>query len=295
MSAFRRAGLRTVWMWSLLGTVAAAQDPPCSQTLACSLARTHTSGTRTMSYRLFLPPDYEQASENYPLVVFLHGAGERGTDNLKQVSYHIDGLIDATQTSEFASFLVAPQLRPGGGDWSPRNANDLTLDIIENLTADYPIDPTRIYLTGLSLGGIGTTRYVWFEPDLFAAAVPMSGAISPLTPSQADTIRDVPFWLFHGDLDTVLPVSRSRNFVSVLEAAGGTPRYTEIAGGGHVIWSPIYSDWQHGTFGLYEWMFAQATAQPIPEPSSIVLLTVGLLGLAGARRRAHVRPVTSKP
>ncbi len=105
---------------------------------------------RTMPYRMFTPPGFEDAGSELPLVVFLHGSGERGRDNTAQVRNHINGLIEATQSDEFASFLVAPQL-PAGASWNANGRTDLGIDIIRSLTETLPIDEQRIYVTGLSL------------------------------------------------------------------------------------------------------------------------------------------------
>ena len=221
-----------------------------------------TDDGASMPYRLLAPPNVDQAGRQFPLIVFLHGAGERGTDNRIQMQLHIDGLRAATQTEEYASFLVAPQLPAGNTYWQPNYAYDLTLEIIDSLIADYPIDPSRIYVTGLSLGGNGSFNYISQLPDRFAAAVPLSGWGSS-SASTAERIRDIPQWIFHGTSDSVIPVSESRNMFYAVDQVGGGSLYTEIWGGPHGIWAPIYSDWQTDQHGLYPWLFSQQLpAQP---------------------------------
>ena len=211
-----------------------------------------------MPYRLFSPTVGDLHGEGLPLVVFLHGSGERGTDNRLQVATHIGGLIDATQSEEFAAFLLAPQL-PDNRGWNADGTNDLTLEIINSLTASLPIDVNRIYVTGLSLGGFGAFEYLTQYPDMFAAAVPMSGGFRP---DAAAIIRDIPVWMFHGDRDDTVSLSGSRDMYAAILTAGGSPLLTEIAGGTHVIWSPVYNDATNDRWGLYDWLFSQSRGQP---------------------------------
>ena len=218
-----------------------------------------------MPYRLFTPPGAESPGQDYPLVVFLHGAGERGRDNTAQVRSHIPGLINATQSDEFAAYLLAPQL-PSGASWNANGRTDLTMDIIESLLPSQSIDTDRIYVTGLSLGGNGSFNYLQRYPGFFAAAVPMSGWG---TPSRADEIADVPQWIFHGDRDSTVSRSGSLDMFENMTAAGGSPLYTEIPNGGHVIWSPIYDDARRETYGLYDWLYAQSL-DSTPESQTLV-------------------------
>ena len=229
-----------------------ADDVRAQRNLGESFVFENEAG-RTMPYRLFTPPGVEDAGSELPLVVFLHGAGERGRDNTAQVRVHIDGLIEATQNEEFSSFLVAPQL-PAGASWNANGRTDLAIDIIHSLTETLPIDEQRIYVTGLSLGGNGSFNYITRFPEMFAAAVPMSGWG---TPSRAADIVDIPVWMFHGDRDSTVAPSGSRDMHVAIQDAGGTSLLTEIAGGGHVIWSPIYGDASRDRFGLYDWLFGQ--------------------------------------
>lgn len=208
---------------------------------------------RTMPYRLFTPADADVGDREFPLVVFLHGAGERGRDNTAQVRVHINGLIDATQSEEYASFLLAPQL-PSGASWNMDGRNDLAINIIRSLQDTLPIDEQRVYVTGLSLGGNGSFNYITRFPEMFAGAVPMSGWGTPATAGQ---ITEIPIWMFHGDRDSTVPPSGSRDMYEAIRDAGGAPLLTEIVGGSHVIWSPIYGDAARNRFGLYPWLFSQ--------------------------------------
>lgn len=177
----------------LLASIASAQLA-LGQSLGEKRVFENAAG-QTMPYRL-LGPNTPDEDTRYPLVVFLHGAGERGTTNAIQMSAHIEGLRAATQTDEFASYLIAPQLPSGGTFWRADQPYDLTMDIIESLELELPIDSSRIYLTGLSLGGFGTMNYLQDFPDKFAAAVPMSGGGNPST---ADLVNDVPHLVLSRD------------------------------------------------------------------------------------------------
>lgn len=268
-----------------------------------------TSGHK-MAYRLYRPPNYTDPTAKIPLVIFLHGVGERGTDaqntSSTTISSHIGGLISATQGSTYSSYLLTPQVPPpntagySAGDSSPQFVNipfstgsytnsnapaestwmALTLQLLDQTIATTPnVDTHRIYLTGLSMGGYGAWDMLARRPNLFAAAVPMSGGGNTDT---APSIKNVPIWDFHGDMDTTVPVSGSRDMINALRAAGGDPKYNEIVNGGHAIWDPLYNDDPSSATGgqLYPWMFAQST----PEPTGIAILA--LSGLLLRRRRA---------
>lgn len=237
-----------MWIMIILSASASGAD------LSNSLALVYDDGAGNMlPYRLFLPSAHDEPGASHPLVLFLHGAGERGTDNLAQVNVHIDGLIDATQSEPFAAFLLAPQVPPGQG-WSHFGSDslapamDLTLQVVERLETEYAIDASRRYVTGLSMGGFGTFDVLAKRPEFFAAAAPMSGGGDP---TRAASMKDVPTWVFHGSQDSIVPANSSRVMVDALRNAGGAPRYTETTGK-HGIWAPIYDD---PTGELYSWMF----------------------------------------
>lgn len=234
--------------------------------LSNSVELQFSDGVNNLRARLYRPPGFDTSTNHCPLVLFLHGVGESGTDNVTQVSYHIDGLINATQGTNFAAFVLAPQL-PVGADWRQTQWRALTLAALQSVQTNYPVDSRRLYLTGLSLGAIGIYDYLPLRPDLFAAAVPMSGSGDT---NNAPLFKDVPIWMFHGELDATVPVSGSRNMFAALSAAGGSPRYTEIPGAGHVIWGPIYADSGNQ---LYPWMFSQVTT---PKPlTNVTLIPTG--------------------
>lgn len=240
-----------------------------------SVAGSVTVGNRTMPYRAIFPTNYDP-NRAYPLVLFLHGAGESGTDNLAQVNGNIAGLIAATRSDEFASILVAPQTNIG---WNGPAPLDLVEQILVEVAGTYEVDLRRQYLTGLSMGGFGTFYMAAERPDLFAAAVPIAGGFSP---SLAPNLLHVPLWAFHGDSDSVVPVENTRGIIRALRALGGNPRYTEYPGVPHDSWSVTYQD---ANRELYPWMFSQMLA--VPEPAGALLLMAGLL-LSQSRRRLKI-------
>lgn len=226
----------------------------------------------TMPYRLFTP-DSAEPDRKYPLVVFLHGAGGSGADNEKQLQdanrYGALTWVLPETRKRHPAFVLAPQ---SDVNWPcviipqldrPLTAKDvklcpgnplgqgarLALEIVDHLVATLPIDEGRIYVTGHSMGGAGTWHLISQRPQLFAAAVPVSGKPDPAT---AGAVKDVPLWNFHGANDEIEPVSTSRVMVEAIRKAGGTPLYTEYPGVGHEAYAYAYTE-----PALVEWLFAQ--------------------------------------
>src|SRR5260370_18954568 len=207
-----------------------------------------------LPYSMERPIGYD-AAKKYPLVVFLHGSGESGTDNKRQVSKHIGvpqgGSVFTLPASQakYPTFFVAPQAPlPGMAGWMgiPGQA---VLKLIASLEQQFSIDASRLYLTGLSMGGYGTWALVEGNPKLSAAAVPMSGGGDT---SKAGGIAQLPIWHFHGAIDPIVPVQQSRDMIAALMTTGGHPKYTEYPNGQHDIWDTAYTD-----PGLLPWLFAQ--------------------------------------
>ena len=250
-----------------------------AQTWQSGLAVSYSSGGYSMPYRVYLPANYS-SSHAYPLVLFLHGSGERGSDDQAQVNTHIDGLINETY-GNYPAILVAPQLPAGNTYWYSGNSYDLTLGILGQVEQNYSVNTNRLYLTGLSLGGFGTTQYAGDFPAMFAAIVPMSGANS-IPPSAGQPISRVPTWLFQGSSDTTVSPDYARNyFLNVTgnssinfnasyygypTAVSGSTRYTELPGWGHDIWEQIYGN---SDTAMYDWMFAQHL--PLASAGSVII------------------------
>lgn len=240
---------------ALVPATAGAADPA---------AKEFKSGGRTLPYRL-LTPDGTEAGQKYPLVIFLHGAGERGSDNKKQLAWFWDAkkpsVLTRPEVAAAKAFVLVPQC-PDSKKWvevpwekgsykSPEISEPLklTLDLTDALLKELPIDPDRVSIVGMSMGGYGALDAVQRRPELFAACVPICGAGDP---AKAKDIAHVPVWAFHGDADNVVPVKGSREIVEALKKAGAEPKYTEYPKVGHNSWSPAFEEKE-----FWNWILAQ--------------------------------------
>ncbi|MCL4202768.1 MAG: prolyl oligopeptidase family serine peptidase [Pirellulaceae bacterium] len=215
-----------------------------------------------------LPPGAAPNAQQYPLLVFLHGAGERGQDNRCQLVHGMNEFASDEIMARYPCFVAAPQC-PADQQWvdtpwsadSHRMADEptpvlrWTLELIDHLAERYPVDPRRIYLSGLSMGGFGVWELLARRPRQFAAAVIICGGGDPAT---APVIAHVPVWAFHGDSDPAVKPQRSRDMVRAIEQAGGSPKHTEYLDTGHDSWSVTYRDPR-----MYAWLFAQRTDGPV--------------------------------
>lgn len=214
-------------------------------------------------YRL-LRPDSIEPGKTYPLVLFLHGAGERGDDNTAQLVHGLREFVRPDRRRAYPAFVVVPQC-PLDCKWvevpwdglehslPEESSPNLRLchELLEKLSGELPVDRDRVYLTGLSMGGFGTFDAISRWPERFAAAVPICGGGDP-RPEVVSRFRSLPLWAFHGDQDQLVPPDRTRRMVAALQEAGGQPRYTEYPGVGHDSWTPAYAD-----DALFEWLFQQ--------------------------------------
>ena len=203
-------------------------------------------GEQTLPYRLLRPIKQEQ-SKRYSLVLFLHGAGERGDDNTAQLVHVAPELADQELRERYPAFVVAPQcpkeIKWVDVEWgstahdmqkSPSQPLSLVIDMMDSLIEELPIDPDRVYVIGLSMGGYGTWELLQRIPERFVAGVPICGGGDP---AYARKVAQVPVWAFHGDADQTVPVERSRNMIQAVRAAGGTAIYTEYPGVSHNSWT----------------------------------------------------------
>lgn len=215
----------------------------------------------SLLYR-FLKPAKIEAGKKYPLVLFLHGAGERGGDNDKQLIHGVKTFATEEFLTKYPCFVVVPQCptekKWSDIDWStnkvvfPEKESEtavLVMQCLDALEKEFPIDTDREYVTGLSMGGYGSWDAIARHPKRFAAAVPVCGGCDL---SFAKTIAHIPTWTFHGAKDQAVKVERSREIVDALKAAGGTPKYTEYPEVGHDSWNGAYKKRE-----MYEWLFAQ--------------------------------------
>jgi predicted peptidase len=223
-----------------------------------------------LPYRL-LEPKPIAAGKKYPLVLFLHGAGERGADNERQLIHGVPEFASPANRRKYPCFLIAPQC-PEKEMWvnlpwtvisvtqpkKPSPAMRLVFELLDMVIKELPIDRDRIYITGLSMGGFGAWDAICRRPDFFAAAVPICGGGDP---AQAAKIASLPIWVFHGARDEAVRPELSRTMVAALKKAGGHPKYTECPMEGHASWVPAYRDPE-----MMRWLFVQKRREGKGEP-----------------------------
>jgi len=207
----------------------------------------------TMRYRLMMPLDYDSAMK-YPLVVCLHGSSGSGHDNIKQIVTCLPAswLSNHENRKKYPAILFVPQCperMTWGGLKGARSVGALVMETLLAIEKDLPIDTTRRYITGNSMGGYGTWLLAAEYPEIFAAAVPICGGGDP---SLAQQLSQVPIWAFHGEKDMNVPVSGSREVIDAIKKAGGKPIYTEFPGKAHDISKEVIA-----TPGLLDWLFSQ--------------------------------------
>jgi predicted peptidase len=192
-----------------------------------------------LRYLLFLPQGYEATGEKkWPLILFLHGAGESG-NNLSKVKTHGPPKI-VEKKRDFPFIVVSPQSPRFG--WNPAALNGL----LDEVVASYKVDRDRVYLTGLSMGGFGTWALAAAHPERFAAIVPICGGGNP---ADAARLKDLPIWVFHGAKDPTVRVEQSEAMVNAIRKAGGKPKFTVFPEAGHDSWTEAYNDPE-----LFKWL-----------------------------------------
>ena len=246
-----------------------------STTLAQTQSRTQTgfldrtvalNGT-TYRYQVFVPASYDPA-QRWPVILFLHGASERGSDGYRQTQVGLGAAI-RMNAPRLPAIAVFPQATAESA-WTGTLAQ-VALTALDQTMSEYQTDSSRVYLTGLSLGGRGTWYIAYRNPKRFAAIAPICGWVSPqvrqLDPvvppdsgeqfnALARQLRQVPTWIFHGEVDPVVSVDESRKAFAALQAAGAPVQYTEVPGTGHNAWDPTY-----GSPRFWAWLFAQRRSQ----------------------------------
>lgn len=224
-----------------------------------------TASGDSLNYRL-LRPEVEQAGEKYPLVLFLHGAGERGSDNEKQLFHGSQMWLNPVNRENYPAFVLFPQC-PESGYWAyterpvsfepDRMPADVPLspvlavlkELLDTYLAMPQVDRQRIYVMGLSMGAMGTYDLAIRYPELFAAAIPICGTVNP---SRLEAAKGVKFRIFHGDADNVVPVSGSRQAYKALKSAGAEVLYMEFPGVAHGSWNPAFTQPD-----FMKWLFGQ--------------------------------------
>jgi predicted peptidase len=218
---------------------------------------TSTNGD-VLNYRQLIS-DYD-AITKYPLVIFLHGSGERGDDNESQLKWGVMNFATDRIMKMHHPIVIAPQC-PKNMSWenfsyenaslqpTPTEPMKLLIELINQAILNLPVDTNRIYITGLSMGGTGTFDAISRYPNLFAAAVPVCGGGDV---SKAQLFSHIPIWIFHGALDNSVNPVFSRDMVEALTKAGAHPGYTQYPETGHFSWIAAYSDEM-----MMEWLFRQ--------------------------------------
>lgn len=246
---------------AMTAACAIAGEPPAAGGF---VERELAAGGTVYRYQVYVPAP-GTVEGRPPVILFLHGSGERGRDNRLQLEVGLGPVVRA-RGGGFPAIVVFPQA-PGGSEWN--QLADVVFAQLDAVVSEFGGDPGRIYLTGLSMGGYGTWDLVLRAPDRFAALVPVCGGlVHPGRPSMsvrglegeadpyaavARRLRHVPVWIFHGARDELVPAEYSRRLHAAFEAAGATgAHYTEFPDAGHNSWDPAYALPE-----LWNWLFAQ--------------------------------------
>jgi predicted peptidase len=217
-------------------------------------------------YQVYVPPSYTP-SQRWPVILFLHGGGERGTDGLLQTQVGLGAAL-RKDAERFPAIVVFPQVPPDSF-WVGTPAR-VAMAALDRAVEEFRTDPDRVYLTGLSIGGNGTWYLAYRHPSRFAALMPICGWIVPdkewkltaelVVPSDsgqpyaalARRLRNIPTWIVHGEVDDVIPVKHSRLPAAALKEVGAPVQYLELVGTEHNSWDPTYASPK-----MIEWLFAQ--------------------------------------
>ena len=216
----------------------------------------------SLNYRLLAPLSVRPGG-SYPLVLFMHGAGEIGDDNLRQLEHGVRVFATEPVRAAHRAFVLAPQC-PSGDRWvdtewslprhtqaeEPTRALRLVRELLDSAMGELPIDRDRVYLIGLSMGGFAAWEMAARWPELWACVVPICGGGDE---SRAARMAELPIWAFHGALDALVIPERSRNMIAAIRSSGGRPRYTEYEFVEHFAWVPALQDGE-----VIRWMFEQS-------------------------------------
>jgi len=196
-----------------------------------------------LNYLLYLPNEYDQSEQVFPLVLFLHGAGERG-DDLENLKIHgIPKLINEGRSFPFIS--VAPQC-PNDGYWDRPEYVSTLISLVKTVMKDTRVDPKRVYGTGLSMGGLGTLAIAIKDPELFSAIIPICGGADL---EKIQRLNKLPMWIFHGDRDDVIPLDNSISIYQSLRSVNENVFLTVYAGVDHDSWTETYEN-----DDIYDWL-----------------------------------------
>jgi predicted peptidase len=257
-----RVLLLTITLGALgLAACASTRRAPAARGTGFVFETLHERGIE-YRYAVYAPRGYDPARP-WPLVVFLHGAGESGTDGTKMVAVGLGPAI-LRRATRWPAIVVFPQKPSEGTEWEEHEP--AVLEMVARARQVYTVDPQRIYLTGLSQGGHGTWVLGARHPDLWAALAPVcgyvesrragTGAFRGTVAELAEAVKALPIWALHGDADDVVPASETQAMIDALRAAGGTPKFSLLRGVNHNAWDPAYND-----PALAEWLFAQRRSE----------------------------------
>ncbi len=213
-----------------------AQNPPTSHQTGKTFKKTVKKEV-AFDYLLYLPESYSKKGEKFPLILFLHGSGERG-DSLALVAKH--GPPKVAETLNLPFIVVSPQC-PADRWWDVEALKFLLDDIFKK----YNVDKSRVYLTGLSMGGYGTWEMAWKYPGVFAAVAPVCGGGNK---HRVNLMKNVPTWAFHGAKDDVVPLETGQEIVDALKKSGGDVKFTIYPEADHDSWTETYNNPE-----LYKW------------------------------------------
>ncbi len=207
---------------------------------------------------LFLPSNYgKDPAQKWPLILFLHGSGTSSSNTDTLLFEALPQILGFTP--DFPFIVLSPQLtgKPGDEYWFQDKVEESVFSLLNEATAAYAVDTTRIYLTGVSIGGNGVWEYGLSHPERFAALVPVMGFVGDTTgfhvPADICDLKDKPIWAFHGAIDTIVPLEAEQSLVDALKACNGNIQFTVYPDGDHDISGKVYQDQE-----LYAWMLAQS-------------------------------------
>ena len=241
-----------------------------SQDLSLFQKKWMVQGGDTLPYRLLLPENYDH-TKKYPVIFFLHGAGERGNDNEKQLVHGAKVFLRDSIREKFPAIVIFPQCNTNSywsnvlrvyddktrifhfvKDEKPTRYMQLLNQLVKYVMGTYPVNEKQVYAGGLSMGGMGTFELVYRNPGLFAAAFPICGGANTGT---AKYMKNVSWWIFHGAKDDVVPPSHSEKMVESLKKAKAKVKFTLYPEANHNSWDPAFAEPK-----LFDWLFMQVKA-----------------------------------
>jgi predicted peptidase len=235
-----------LWLIALASVLTIVQSTGAGRRKEGFVARTYKGPEGEGKYEVFVPYNFD-AKKAYPVILFLHGAGESGSDGKAQIGVGLGPYIKMREKN-FPCIAVFPQSHEQTWEAGSKDAKR-AMAILTEIEKSYKTDRDRVYLTGLSMGGFGTWSLAEAYPQRWAAIVPICGGGNP---KDVAKIKDIPCWCFHGDADKIVPVKKSREMIDALKNLGALPRYTEYKGVDHNSWDRAYTSRQ-----LYEWLLKQ--------------------------------------